>query len=208
METLFQDLRYSLRTLRRAPVFAVVAVLTLALGIGLNTAIFSVVNGVLLRPLPFRDPGSLVRLRHVHPEKAAEGGPFSPQDFEDLQGSATAFQSLAAYLSVPGQTSVNLTGDGGEPRQVQAAYVSREFFPLRGAAAGAVDGVHALRGAPDGPGHLRLRGAAAGAGGAGGELDPRAPRRAHRTHLGAAGGLKRRRAVCCASGRLLGPCST
>ncbi|HEX5872054.1 MAG TPA: ABC transporter permease [Longimicrobium sp.] len=132
METLLHDLRYALRTLRRTPGFTLVAVLTLALGIGLNTAIFSVVNGVLLRPLPFQQPDELVRLHHVHPEKAAEGGPFSPMDLQDLQAGATGFQSLAAYLHQPGETAINLTGDGGEPAQVQAAYVSKEFFPLLG----------------------------------------------------------------------------
>lgn len=131
MDTLFQDLRYALRTLWRSPGFALVAVLTLALGIGLNTAIFSVVNGVLLRPLPFREPGQLVRLHHVHAEKAAEGGPFSPQDLEDLQAGATGFEGLAGYLYEPGAAGMNLTGDG-EPRQVQAAHVSREFFSLLG----------------------------------------------------------------------------
>lgn len=132
MDTLLQDLRYALRTLRRAPGFALVAVLTLALGIGLNTAIFSVVNGVLLRPLPFAQPDQLVRLHHVHPEKAARGGPFSPQDLEDLRAGATGFASLAAYVHEPGETALNLTGDGGEPAVVQGASVSREFFPLLG----------------------------------------------------------------------------
>ncbi|HEV7589833.1 MAG TPA: ABC transporter permease, partial [Longimicrobium sp.] len=135
MDTLLQDLRYALRTLRRSPGFALVAVLTLALGIGLNTAIFSVVNGVLLRPLPFRDPDRLVRLHHLHPEKAPQGGPFSPQDFDDLQAGARGFQSLAAYLHVPGETVINLTGAGGEPRNLQAAYVSKEFFSTLGVTA-------------------------------------------------------------------------
>ena len=132
MDNLLQDLRYALRTLRRSPGFALVAVLTLAVGIGLNTAMFSVVNGVLLRPLPFRDPDRLVRLHHMHPEKAPTGGPFSPQDLDDLRAGATGFESLAAYLFTPGETAVNLTGGTGEPRSVQAAYVSKEFFPLLG----------------------------------------------------------------------------
>ncbi|HEX2206406.1 MAG TPA: ABC transporter permease, partial [Longimicrobium sp.] len=132
MDTLLQDLRYALRTLRRTPGFTLVAVLTLALGIGLNTAIFSVVNGVLLRPLPFREPDQLVRLHHIHAEKAAEGGPFSPQDLEDLRAGANGFESLAAYLFEPGETALNLTGDGGEPAVVQGASVSKEFFPLLG----------------------------------------------------------------------------
>jgi putative ABC transport system permease protein len=134
MSTILQDLRYAMRTLRRSPGFALVAVLTLALGIGLNTAIFSVVNGVLLRPLPFEQPEQLVRLHHVHPEEAAEGGPFSPPDFEDLQSGAKGFESLAAYLFEPGDAAMNLTGEG-EPTQVQAAHVSREFFPLLGTSA-------------------------------------------------------------------------
>jgi predicted permease len=131
MDNLLQDLRYALRTLRRSPGFTLVAVLTLALGIGLNTAIFSVVNGVLLRPLPFRAPDQLVHLHHVHPEEAAEGGPFSPQDFEDLQSGAKGFESMAAYMYDKGDAALNLTGDG-EPMQVQAAHVSKEFFPLLG----------------------------------------------------------------------------
>jgi putative ABC transport system permease protein len=136
MDNLLHDLRYALRALRRSPGFALVAVLTLALGIGLNTAIFSVVNGVLLRPLPFRAPDQLVRLHHVHPEEAAEGGPFSPQDLEDLQGGASGFESLAAYLYQEGNASLRLTGEG-EPSQVQVAHVSREFFPLLGVNAAA-----------------------------------------------------------------------
>jgi predicted permease len=135
MESLLQDLRYAVRTLRRAPGFTAVAVLTLALGIGLNTAIFSVVNGVMLRPLPYRDPGTLVRLHDVNPEKAPEGGPFSQPDVEDLRAGVRGFQGLAAYRYVPGQSGMNLTGDQGEPLRVQAAFVSPEFFPLLGVSA-------------------------------------------------------------------------
>ncbi|HSU12929.1 ABC transporter permease [Longimicrobium sp.] len=135
MEGMLQDIRFALRTFRRAPGFALVAVLTLALGIGINTAIFSVVNGVLLRPLPYRDPGALVRLYHVHAEKAPQGGPFSPQDFDDLKAGARGFRSLASYWFVPGESGLNLTGDGREPRRVQGAFVSPEFFPLLGVSA-------------------------------------------------------------------------
>ena len=132
MDTLLQDIRYALRTLRRTPGFTLVAVLTLALGIGLNTAIFSVVNGVLLRPLPYQNPDQLVRLHHVHPEKAAEGGPFSPQDLEDVRAGANGFEGLAAYIFEPGETALNLSADGGEPAVVQGASVSKEFFSLLG----------------------------------------------------------------------------
>ncbi|HEU4561221.1 MAG TPA: ABC transporter permease [Longimicrobium sp.] len=135
MDSFFQDLRFALRTFRRSPGFTVVAVLTLGLGIGLNTAVFSVVNGVLLRPLSYREPGSLVRLHHMHPELAPEGGTFSPHDFEDLKGGARGFQSLAAYFYAPGQSGLDLTGGGGEPRRVSAAFVSPEFFPLLGVSA-------------------------------------------------------------------------
>jgi putative ABC transport system permease protein len=135
MEGILQNIRFALRTFRRSPGFALVAVLTLALGIGINTAIFSVVNGVLLRPLPYADPGRVVRLYHVHAEKAPKGGPFSPQDFDDLKAGVRGFQSLAAYWFVPGESGLNLTGDGREPMRVQGAYVSREFFPLLGVAA-------------------------------------------------------------------------
>ncbi|HEU0052911.1 MAG TPA: ABC transporter permease [Longimicrobium sp.] len=135
MDTFLQDLRYAVRTLLRSPGFALVAVLTLALGIGLNTAMFSVVNGVLLRPLPYEDPGSLVRLYHVHHEKAPEGGTFSAEDLEDVRAGARGFSSLAGYWYAPGQSGLNLTGSGGEPRRVQAAFVDPEFFPLLGVGA-------------------------------------------------------------------------
>jgi predicted permease len=131
MGTLLQDLRYAARTFLQSPGFTLVAVLTLALGIGLNTAIFSVVNGVLLRPLPYHQPESLVRLYHVHQEQAPEGGPFSPHDVEDLQAAARGFAGLAPYFYEASGPGMNLTGDG-EPRSVKGAYVSAEFFPLLG----------------------------------------------------------------------------
>ncbi|HYH79786.1 MAG TPA: ABC transporter permease [Longimicrobium sp.] len=134
METFLQDVRYAARALRRSPGFTLVAVLTLGLGIGLNTAIFSVVNGVLLRPLPYRDPGALVRLHHVHPEEAPDGGVFSPQDFDDLKAGARGFQSLASYLYDAGDAGLSLTS-GGEPEIVAGVFVSPEFFSVLGVSA-------------------------------------------------------------------------
>lgn len=133
MGTLVHDLRYALRTLLRSPGFALAAVLTLTLGIGANTAIFSVVNAVLLRPLPYAEPDGLVRVLHRAPEDgfAVTSGAFSPQDFEDLKRDNAVYQPLAAYHFIPGQSEVILSG-GGEPQELNAAFVSADFFPALG----------------------------------------------------------------------------
>src|SRR5437763_15588454 len=89
------DLRYALRSLARSPGFTTVAVLTLALGIGANTAIFSVVNGVLLRPLPYPRPDALMQVETVFQSGAA--GNVSYPDFQDLREQNTSFADLAAY---------------------------------------------------------------------------------------------------------------
>ena len=125
LENTVQDVRYGLRQLRRSPGFTAVAVLTLALGIGANTAIFSVVNAVLLRPLPFKDPSRLVRVEERH-----EGWPeteFTYATFLDLQDRARSLQDVAAYRD----WNFNLV-DGGEPEQVAGAMVSASFFPALG----------------------------------------------------------------------------
>jgi predicted permease len=128
LETLVEDARFALRLLRNNPGFAAVAVLTLALGIGANTAIFSVVNTVLLHPLPYANPGNLVRLSNMYPPQWQELG-LSPGDFQDFKAQATSFSEMAAYVDV--QQGFNLTGHG-DPQRVDTAYATSDFFTMLG----------------------------------------------------------------------------
>jgi putative ABC transport system permease protein len=130
MNGLLQDLRYALRQLRKSPGFAAVAVITLALGIGANTAIFSVVNGVLLRPLAMKDPARLVRIWHVPPQTSFPGittFSVSPANFLDWQKQNRAFESMAIY----GYRSFTLTG-GDRAEQLIVSPVSAGFFQTVG----------------------------------------------------------------------------
>jgi predicted permease len=125
METLLQDLRYGVRTLRKSPGFALVAVITLALGIGANTAIFSVVNGVLLNPLPYQQPDQLVALYQRTPNFAEASIPYP--NFLDWRRENRSFSALAAYR----HEDFNLTGMGN-PERLNGEMVSASFFPLLG----------------------------------------------------------------------------
>ncbi len=127
METLAQDVRYAWRGLRRSPGFAAVAIITLALGIGANTAIFSVINAVLLRPLPYAAPGQLVRLYET--EAAPGNYPFTGPDFLDWKTQNHSFQDMTLFSP---WRSVNLSGEG-EPDHVLAAATESNFFTLLGA---------------------------------------------------------------------------
>jgi putative ABC transport system permease protein len=127
MTHLLQDLRYGLRGLARSPGFTAAAVLTLALGIGANTAMFSLVDAVLLRPLPYPEPERLVRVRAVNPEKGQDAN-LNPLDFADYRRQARSFTDLAA-MATP---TFSLTG-GGEPERVRGALVSSNFFRAFGA---------------------------------------------------------------------------
>jgi putative ABC transport system permease protein len=130
MNGLIQDFRYALRQLRKSPGFAAVAVITLALGIGFNTAIFSVVNAVLLRPLAFADASRLVRIWHVPPEKSFPGMttfPVSAANYLDWERQTQVFDHMAIY-SYHGFT---VTG-GDKPEQLSAGAVSSGFFATLG----------------------------------------------------------------------------
>jgi putative ABC transport system permease protein len=122
---LWQDLRFGARMLVKQPGFSLIAVLTLALGIGANTAIFSVVNAVLLRPFPYQAPERLVII-----QERESGGGFSPSypNFVDWRAQNTAFTSIAAVRQ---NESFNLTG-AGEPERLQGQLVSAEFFSTLG----------------------------------------------------------------------------
>jgi putative ABC transport system permease protein len=125
VDAFVQDLRQSVRMMRHSPAFTLAAVAALALGIGANTAIFSVVNTVLLRPLPYPDPNRLVMFLNTSPQGSGPGA--SPTKFNTWRRQTGAFQDVSAYrFSV-----VNLTE--GDPEQVGTAHVSADFFRLFGA---------------------------------------------------------------------------
>jgi putative ABC transport system permease protein len=128
MGALLQDVRYGIRTLLKSPGFTVVAVLTLALGIGANTAIFSVVQSVLLRPLPYPQPDLLVEISNNYLPAFAHLG-LSPGDYADWRRQATTVSEMGAYSSIP--QGFNLLGDG-DPERVQGSYASASFFPMLG----------------------------------------------------------------------------
>lgn len=122
----------AVRSLLRRPALAFVALLTLALGIGANTAIFSVINAVLLKPLPFTDPDRLVMVWSTAPNQGLVEGFSSYPDFDDWREQSTAFHGLAAFWTFP-NGDVNLTG-GTEPQRVSVARVSPGFFEILGVA--------------------------------------------------------------------------
>ena len=127
LEDASQDVRYALRSLRRAPAFTAVAVLTLALGIGANTAIFSVVDAVLLRPLPYASPDELVMVWQNDRGSGTEREAASPQDYFDYQTRARTLE-FAAFLT--GENS--MTREGGDPERVVVTSVSHNLFELLG----------------------------------------------------------------------------
>ncbi len=125
INSLLQDIRYGFRMLAKAPTFSVIAILTLALGIGANTAIFSVVNGVLLNPLPFHDPHQLVSVFEEIPN--FKNGSISYPNFIDWRRMNRTFETLAVYRSV----GFTLSGNG-EPERLHGEMISNGFFELLG----------------------------------------------------------------------------
>ncbi|HKY05517.1 MAG TPA: ABC transporter permease [Blastocatellia bacterium] len=135
IETLVQDLRFGMRRLAKSPGFTVVALLLLGLGIGANTAIFSVVNSVLLRPLPLKDPDRIVEVWEVNPLKGWTQANVAPANLQDWQEQNQVFEDMAAYMGSDtkeaGIRNFSLTGRG-EPERVQAVGVSANFFSVLG----------------------------------------------------------------------------
>jgi len=130
MNGLLHDLRYAARMLLKRPAFTALAVLTLALGIGANTAIFSVVNAVLLRPLPYENPDQLLAVYEKRINLGRERGFVSAPDFIDWRAQNSVFENIAAYSS----WSANETS-GDEPQQVAATVASADLFPTLGVSA-------------------------------------------------------------------------
>lgn len=127
MNTLLQDLRYGARILLKQPGFTLVAVVTLALGIGANTAIFSLVNSILLRPLPFRDPDQVVRMLQASPRLGLSSWGVSQAAFGAYREQNRSFETIAIYNT----GGINLTGEG-EPERLSMAGVTADFFKVFG----------------------------------------------------------------------------
>ncbi|MGH9835058.1 MAG: ABC transporter permease, partial [Blastocatellia bacterium] len=128
-DEMFQDLRFGLRTMRKSPVLTLVAVLSLALGIGANTAIFSVVNALMLRPLPYRAPERLVKVYQAQPDptKGMLPSVWAYPRFEVLRDQSQSFAAVAGVA----QNAYNLTGTDN-PERLQVEMVSASYFPLLG----------------------------------------------------------------------------
>jgi len=126
MDSLFRDIGYSLRRLRKSPAFTTIVVLTLALGLGANTAIFTVVNAVLLRALPYRNPSDLVSIIHDYPSLKLEA-PLSPRRFTEYRDKLTSFSAMGVETGF----GANLTGTG-DPERVPGSRVSGDWFRALG----------------------------------------------------------------------------
>ncbi|MGE0130009.1 MAG: ABC transporter permease [Blastocatellales bacterium] len=136
MQTLFQDLRYGARMLMKKPGFTLIAVLTLALGIGANTAIFSVVNAVLISPLPYREPDRLMQFWETNPLKNWTQANVAPANLFDWQRQNQSFTEIAAYIGSdkkgPGLAGLQMDA-GGEPERIEGLYVTGNIFSVLGA---------------------------------------------------------------------------
>jgi putative ABC transport system permease protein len=127
MQTLLQDLKYGVRMLAKSPGFTIIAVLTLALGIGANTAIFSVINATLLARLPYSQPDRIVMVWEHHPSRGFSHNSVSPGNFLHWQDANTVFEQMAAFVDI----RADLTGTG-EPEQIPGQVVTPNLFPLLG----------------------------------------------------------------------------
>src|SRR5688572_5358280 len=128
METLKQNIIFAVRTLRRSPGFALTAIVTIALGIGATTAIFSAVNGVLLRPLPYAEPERLVLVWSDLRARNVTDFPLMPGDFGDLRAQGTVFSGLANLTT----NRMPLSGTEGEPEQIRVAATTPNIFQVLG----------------------------------------------------------------------------
>jgi putative ABC transport system permease protein len=123
----WQDVRYGARMLARSPAFALIAVVTMALGIGANTAIFSVADGLLWKPVPFPDLARLVMVLELHPQQTRDWNSVSPATYLDWKEQSRSFESMAAFRFY----DVNLTGSG-EPESLEGVLVSHNYFDVLG----------------------------------------------------------------------------
>ncbi len=128
MDVLLSDLRFALRSLRRSPAFAIAAVLTLAIGIGANAAIFSVINRVLLRPSPFSEVDRLALVWETDRNAGTTNEPASIPDFNDFRSRSRSFETLAAVAPI----EVNVAAADAEPERLAGLAVSAEWFPMVG----------------------------------------------------------------------------
>ena len=131
LDVLSQDLRFSLRTLRRDRAFAFIVILVLALGVGANVAVFSVINAILLRPLPFRDPSQLVWFATNGGKGGLSEQTYTVSAFEEFRRHNRSFQDVTSYQTFFSSIQYKLTGTG-DPRPVVGVQVAENFFPMLG----------------------------------------------------------------------------